>query len=191
MPAATKINIEIRPARFEDAQRIVTLIESSYRGESGRRGWTTESDLIAGQRTDIEEIQQLLEHPTALFLSAWIDNRLVACCLLDNQAPAAYFGMFAVDPSTQGQGLGDTMLQAAERYAQKNWNTKKMTMSVIWVRAELIAWYQRRGYQKTEQQLPFPYENPRAGTPLRDDLYFIVLEKELDASDKPGLTETS
>jgi hypothetical protein len=38
----------------------------------------------------------------------------------------------------------------------------------------------RRGYARTGELLPFPYGNDRFGLPLRDDLQFEALEKELE-----------
>ena len=52
-------------------------------------------------------------------------------------------------------------------------------MTVIAQRAELIAWYERRGYARTGEARPFPYGDPRFGEPRRDDLSFLVLEKPL------------
>lgn len=174
--------LAFRYATAKDAPAIVALIESAYRGETGRRGWTTESELIEGQRTDLEEVQALIATPTARFLLAEEDGTIAACCLLDDQSPAMYFGMFAVSPTRQGAGLGDALIQEAERLATHEFRAATMRMSVIWLRSELIAWYERRGYEATGDRLPFPYGNPRAGTPMRDDLYFLVFEKPLPAS---------
>lgn len=164
-----------------DVEAIVALIESAYRGDTGLQGWTTETLLIDGQRTDAEEISARMQAPNARFLCAWEDDQLRGCCLLEEQSDAAYFGMFAVSPRQQGRGIGDQVLAAAEACARHELHAKKMTMSVIWLRTELIAWYERRGYRKTGEELPFPYGDPRAGLPRRDDLYFIVLEKPLAA----------
>ena len=55
-------------------------------------------------------------------------------------------------------------------------------MTVIEQRSELLAWYARRGYRSTGEKEPFPYGNPRFGLPKREDLRFLVLEKELAPS---------
>lgn len=174
-------SLTFRYATEADTPAIVALIESAYRGEMGREGWTTESEIISGQRTDLEEIHALLATPSARFLLAEDDGALVACCLLDDQPPAMYFGMFAVSPKRQGAGLGDALIREAERRAVQEFQASTMRMSVIWLRSELIAWYERRGYKATGDRLPFPYGEPRAGVPVRDDLYFLVFEKPLSA----------
>ncbi len=52
-------------------------------------------------------------------------------------------------------------------------------MTVVNIRETLVAWYIRRGYSLTGEIEPFPYSDERFGTPLRDDLSFLVLEKSL------------
>jgi hypothetical protein len=52
-------------------------------------------------------------------------------------------------------------------------------MTVVHLRDALIAWYERRGYILTGEVEPFPYGDERFGRPLRDDLHFVVLEKEI------------
>lgn len=179
MTTATSPSISIEIATPADAPAIVQLIDSAYRGASGLQGWTTESLLIDGQRTDLEEVLACMHVATARFLVARLNDALVGCCLLDHQDDAAYFGMFAVAPTLQAHGIGARLLAAAETFAATELAVERLTMSVISIRTELIAWYQRRGYQPTGEQQPFPYGNPRAGLPRRDDLTFTVFEKQL------------
>jgi GNAT superfamily N-acetyltransferase len=171
-----------RVAAQADVPAIVALVESAYRGESGRRGWTTESDLLDGRRTDEELVAQLFVSPDSVILLASIDRALRACCHIERHGDHAYFGMFAVDPPWQGSGLGKLLLAEAERLAHETWRCTAMHMSVIDVRAELIAWYERRGYRRTGQYKPFPYGDERVGIPLRDDLRFELLIKELSGA---------
>ncbi|EIM00122.1 GCN5-like N-acetyltransferase [Rhodanobacter sp. 115] len=106
---------------------------------------------------------------------------LLASCHVERQADGGYFGMFAVDPLQQGGGVGKAVLAEAERMARERWQCRAMHMTVIEQRAELIAWYERRGYRRTGQYKPFPYGDERFGIPLRDDLRFEVLIKEFPA----------
>jgi ribosomal protein S18 acetylase RimI-like enzyme len=87
--------------------------------------------------------------------------------------------MFAVRPGSQGGGLGRRVLARAERLAREEWGVREMHMTVISVREELIAWYERRGYRRTGRMAPFPYGDERFGVPRRDDLEFELLVKEL------------
>jgi ribosomal protein S18 acetylase RimI-like enzyme len=168
-----------RNAALPDAPAIVGLVEASYRGESGRRGWTTESDLLDGQRTDVAEVLELLSRPDSRLLLADHEGRLAACCHVERQGHACYFGMFSVDPALQGGGLGRAMLGEAERIAKDEWRCDVMEMTVIDVRVELIEWYERRGYRRTGEHKPFPYGDARFGVPKRSDLRFEVLRKAL------------
>ncbi len=169
--------IEQADASHIDA--IVALIESAYRGESGLAGWTTETHLIDGQRTDHDEIRTLLHTPKHLFFIGWKDDRIVTCCLLEQREHGCYFGMFAVSPTCQGRGIGKALMQHAEEHARTVWHAEHMVMSVIKQRSDLIAWYERLGYTRTGDTMPFPYGDPRAGLPKRDDLVFLVLKKPL------------
>lgn len=168
-----------RTAVDADVPGLVDLIESAYRGDASRAGWTTEADLLAGQRTDPEGVAAVVRHETGLLLVAEREGALTACCQLEHRGDHAYFGMFAVRPALQGGGLGRTMLAEAERTARETWEAREMRMTVIRQRTELIAWYERRGYRRTGEFSPFPYGDERFGIPQRDDLEFEVLVKPL------------
>jgi ribosomal protein S18 acetylase RimI-like enzyme len=162
----------------------VALVESAYRGESSRAGWTTEADLLDGQRTDPEGVLAVINDPQSLLLLAFSSSGTpVACCQLEKQDDHAYFGMFAVRPTLQGGGAGNAVLGEAERIAASEWGAREMHMTVISVRDDLIAWYERRGYRRTGKMLPFPYGDERFGLPRRPDLEFELLVKSLE----PGL----
>jgi ribosomal protein S18 acetylase RimI-like enzyme len=172
-------HISFRPARAADVPAIVALVESAYRGESGRRGWTTESHLLDGQRTDAADVAALIARPGSRVLMAEVDGRLKASCHIELRGMGAYFGMFAVDPGEQGGGIGKQVLLEAERIARDEWSCCAISMTVIVQREELIAWYERRGYRRTGESEPFPYGDERFGIPRRDDLRFEVLRKDL------------
>lgn len=169
-----------RWAKGSDVPTLVALVESAYRGDVSREGWTTEADLLAGQRTDEAMLHALMQPASSHVLLFEQDGHIQACAHLEHKPDHAYFGMFSVSPKAQGLGLGNRMLRQAEHIAQTQWQSPLMHMTVIAQRTELIAWYERRGYQQTGEERPFPYGDERFGTPLRDDLYFIVLEKPLN-----------
>ncbi|MFD5748743.1 GNAT family N-acetyltransferase [Streptomyces sp. NPDC127033] len=168
-----------RDATAADADALVALIESAYRGESSRTGWTTEADLLEGQRIDREGVLAVVEAPRSRLLAVERDGGLIACCQLENRGHAAYFGMFAVAPGAQGGGLGRRIIAEAERRARADWAVGEMHMTVIAQREDLIAWYERRGYRRTGKRFPFPYGDERFGIPQRDDLEFELLVKPL------------
>ncbi|GEJ98857.1 GNAT family N-acetyltransferase [Streptomyces sp. NPDC003388] len=175
--AATELTF--RDAGDADVDALVALIESAYRGDASRAGWTTEADILQGQRTDPEGVLEVVKDPGSRLLTVEQDGRIVACCQLEHRGDAAYFGMFAVSPALQGAGLGKAVIAEAERRARATWGVTEMHMTVISVREDLIAWYERRGYRRTGRMTPFPYGDERFGIPQRDDLQFELLVKPL------------
>ncbi|MFI9121373.1 GNAT family N-acetyltransferase [Streptomyces bikiniensis] len=171
--------ITYREAVLEDVPVLVPLVESAYRGDASRAGWTTEADILQGQRTDPEGVAAVITAPGSRLLVVERDGEAVACCQLEDRGEAAYFGMFAVRPELQGAGLGKRIIAEAERRARELWGAREMHMTVISVREELIAWYERRGYRRTGRTTPFPYGDERFGLPQRDDLEFELLVKPL------------
>ncbi|MFF4472642.1 GNAT family N-acetyltransferase [Streptomyces sp. NPDC001599] len=168
-----------RDATDADVDAIVALIESAYRGDSSRAGWTTEADILQGQRTDPQGVLEVVKAPDSRLLTVEREGRIVACCQLEHRGAHAYFGMFAVSPALQGGGLGRAIIAEAERQARETWGVTEMHMTVISVREDLIAWYERRGYRRTGKTTPFPYGDERFGIPQRDDLRFELLVKPL------------
>ncbi|MFC9620765.1 GNAT family N-acetyltransferase [Streptomyces sp. NPDC056930] len=178
-PAEDSGQLTFRDAADADVPALVTLIESAYRGDSSRAGWTTEADILQGQRTDPDGVREVVEAPGSRLLVVERDGVLIACCQLEHRGDASYFGMFAVRPELQGAGLGKVIIAEAERIVREAWGVTEMHMTVISVREELIAWYERRGYRRTGKLSPFPYGDDRFGIPQRDDLTFELLIKDL------------
>jgi ribosomal protein S18 acetylase RimI-like enzyme len=171
--------LRFRAATPADTDAIVALVESAYRGDASRVGWTTEADLLDGRRTGADDIEAVLARPQSRLLLAERNGALIACAHVAVEGGAGYFGMFSVDPQQQGGGIGKAVLAEAERIAREDWGMARMRMTVIDIRDELIAFYERRGYRRTGIKKPFPYGDARFGLPKRDDLRFEILEKSL------------
>jgi ribosomal protein S18 acetylase RimI-like enzyme len=174
--------LTFRPATVADIDAIAALVTSAYRGDSSRVGWTTEADLLDGNRIDREVLRADILRPRIMVLLAERDGELIACAHVADDDGAGYFGMFSVQPQAQGGGLGTTVLAEAERIAWQEWQLPVMQMTVIDLREELIAFYERRGYRRTGVKKPFPYGDARFGAPRRDDLRFELLEKPLGSA---------
>ena len=176
-PARTELHF--RAATPTDLDAIVGLVTSAYRGDSSRAGWTSEADFLDGNRIDAEVLRTDIERPGSRVLLAEQDGQLLACAHVSEEDGAGYFGMFSVVPGLQGGGIGKQVLAECERIARDEWLLPTMRMTVIDIRNELIAFYERREYRRTGIFKPFPYGDERFGQPLRDDLRFEVLEKPL------------
>ncbi|GAA4190432.1 GNAT family N-acetyltransferase [Streptosporangium oxazolinicum] len=168
-----------RVATVADVPTLVLLVDSAYRGESSRAGWTTEADLLSGRRTDTARVTAELGKPENRMIVMEVDDEIVACCQVEHRGEHAYFGMFAVRPTLQGGGFGRAVLAEAERFARETWGVNEMRMTVISVREELLAWYVRRGYTRTGETIPFPYEDESVGVPHREDLEMELLVRKL------------
>jgi ribosomal protein S18 acetylase RimI-like enzyme len=159
----------IRLARPADLPLLHPVIERAYRGDAARQGWTFESDLLTGQRTDLATLSAILDSPADRLLVAERDGALIGCVqVTDNQVKGkgatdgathgAYLGLLCVDPSLQAAGLGRALLAAAEALAAQTFGARQIEMTVIDQRAELIAYYERRGYVRTGETRPFPLD---------------------------------
>ena len=171
--------LSFRAANAADIDAIVALVESAYRGDASKQGWTTEADFLGGRRTGADDVVACLERERSRIVLAERDGVLLACAHVADEDGAGYFGMFSVKPDLQGGGIGKHVLAEAERIARDEWRLPAMRMTVIDIRDELIAFYERRGYRRTGIKKPFPYGDERFGLPTRDDLRFEILEKAL------------
>lgn len=172
-------NLTFRPATLADIDALVVLVTSAYRGDASKQGWTTEADMLDGQRIDPEVLRKDIERERSLIIIAEREAQLLACAHVAEENGAGYFGMFSVKPDLQGGGVGKLLLAETERIARDEWRLPAMRMTVIDIRDELIAFYERRGYRRTGVTKPFPYGDVRYGIPKRDDLRFEILEKAL------------
>ncbi|SDY66331.1 GNAT family N-acetyltransferase [Hymenobacter psychrophilus] len=173
--------LHFAPATPADLPALNRLVNRAYRGEASTQGWTTEAALLAGQRTDEADLREQLEKPAAQFLLARRppDDELIGSVFLQHQGPELYLGMLSVEPTLQAGGVGRQLVQAAESHA-RNLGCTAVRMTVISVRHELLAWYERLGYQRTSETVAFPTDT-RFGVPLQAaPLVLMVLRKEME-----------
>jgi ribosomal protein S18 acetylase RimI-like enzyme len=168
----------VSKATLADIPELNVLVNSAYRGESSKKGWTTEADLLGGIRTDDESLANLLsKERSAMLLYKNDEGKIVGCVNLQQHEDKVYLGMLTVNPELQGGGVGKILLKASDDYT-KEIGCKKIYMTVISIRQELIDWYKRHGYKETGERKPFPKDDPKFGLP-KVPLEFIVLEKEV------------
>jgi len=167
----------ISAATLQDIPELNILVNSAYRGESSKKGWTTEEHLLGGIRTDEGDLSELLQKENVIILKYTESGKIIGSVYLEKQVDKLYLGMLTVSPELQGGGIGKKLMEAAEKLAKEN-NIYKVSMTVISVRKELIEYYERRGFKNTGEIKPFPMNDPKFGLP-KQQLSFIVMEKEL------------
>lgn len=179
------MQLTFRQAENKDCMAIVQLVDSAYRGETSRRGWTTEAELLDGRRTFTEEVMGIISAAKNEIILLEVDAMLLASVHIKKQSDEnnnsklsrAYLGMFAVEPKSQNSGMGKALMSYAENFARDKWHCTEMEMTVIRQRPELIAWYEKLGYRVTGESRAFPYGDERYGIPKRGDLVLDVLVK--------------
>src|SRR5262245_18923716 len=170
--------LEMIPATHEDAPALERLINSAYRGDSSRKGWTTEADLLDGGRTDAEALRDIMKRSDTTLFKCVQDESIVGTVELRREGSKIYLGMLTVRPDLQGAGIGKKLLDAGEAFAREK-KCEAVFMTVISVRKELIDWYVRHGYALTGERKQFDINDPRFGIP-KNKLEFLVLEKRID-----------
>ncbi len=171
-----------RFATEEDVPDVVALVRSAFRGEASRAGWTSEAHLVEGERTDEEIVRRLLGAPDSRLLVVRSEaGDAVACCHLEARGDGlAHLGMLAVVPAGQAAGTGRWLLAEAERTAAEVLGVQELEITVLAQQTALIAWYERRGFERTGETRPFPADG-RLARALRDDLEFVVMGKRIAA----------
>jgi len=167
------MDLVIRIAGTADLPRLHPVIERAYRGDSARQGWTHEADLLSGERIDRNTLEALIADRQALLLIAERGEVPLGCVSLTARGNGlVYLGLLCVDPGQQAVGIGKAIIAEAERIAKERLNADRIEMTVIDSRAELIAYYERRGFIRTGERRPFP-------VPVEPPLEMVVLEKSL------------
>lgn len=203
----TKKILSFRSATLDDIDDVVIFINQAYRGETSAKGWTTESTILAGQRLDntmakdiinkqdceilllsfhIDEVTSNVNENEKKFIDHIIsinhDNEksfLVATVNPEKESDIMHLNMLAIHPDLQSYGIGKFMIDAVEKKT-KEMNLTKVVLTVISVRKELVAYYERRGYTMNGVKHRFPaYDDPRYGIPKVDGLELHEMEKSI------------
>jgi ribosomal protein S18 acetylase RimI-like enzyme len=167
----------LQKATLQNIPQLEILINSAYRGDSSKKGWTTEADLLDGIRTDVDSLKEMISRSSAIILQSFTEHNLLqGCVYLEKRQNKMYLGMLTVSPMLQAKGIGKQLLIEAEKYAQSQ-ECSLIEMTVISVRTELIEWYKKHGYKDTGEKRPFP-NDIKFGIP-KQPLEFIVMQKEI------------
>lgn len=168
-------DLEVEAASLDELEDLVDLVNTAYGRTSKPAGWTSEADLVAGPRIDADRMAELIERPDSVVLVAEVDGETVGCVHLQRQGDSACeLGLLSVRPDRQAEGLGRRLLSRAEAYARRELDAERIVLHVVDAREALIAWYERRGYERTGETEPF--EPPGDQRSLAGPLAFVVLE---------------
>jgi GNAT superfamily N-acetyltransferase len=148
--------LSFHKAELSDAAAIAELVNSAYRGEASRVGWTTEADLLNGLRITTSEVATLIKRDDAFVLIGVLRDQVVASIACERLENTAKFGLIAVKPTLQNKGYGREMIQAAEAITLREWRVAGYFMAVITLRTELIEFYERLGFEHSGQFEDFP-----------------------------------
>lgn len=169
----------LRRATDAELPEVVDLINVAFRGSEG---WAVEFKVVEGERITLAGLREKVRAKPGTLLLVWrdeSDDSLLGSVLLEPASDAVwYLGLLCVRPDAQTRQLGTTLLAASEDAAKER-GAQRIRISVMTIRDTLVAWYERRGYVRTGEMRPFPYGDPSVGKPLRDDLEFAIMEKEL------------
>lgn len=166
----------ILKATIHNVPEAVALVNSAYRGETSKQGWTSESHLLEGIRINEAEMAGYFNRPEITLLKYVNDDgRMDGFVYLEQvKNKRLYLGMLTVNPNLQASGIGRQLLNAADEHARRL-DCEAVKISVITSRAELIAWYERRGFKATGEVFPLVTTTSVAKEPV--DL--MIMEKIL------------
>lgn len=173
---------EIEKAEISDIPALSLLIESAYRGETAKIGWTSESDLIDGKRLNDGELAQVIgnsDNQIFIIRDSEDSSSILASICIFKKANVCEFGMFAVDPKRQSNGVGKALLSHAENFAKTQWGFARMQLSVITKRQSLIDYYKRRGYSAIGKTFSMSDHHLNDGMTRGHDLELEIYEKKL------------
>lgn len=177
-------NIKFRTATPDDAPQLQQLVESAFRAEDSRQGWTDDLGLSSSFRIDVEEIMAIIAKPDSIVLMATDDNNTLVGSIGTSKRDSnnSRLFMLVVDETQRRGGIGRQILAYAENYCQRTWGVTTLGLNALSNRKQLISWYERRGYKQTGETSPFPFERFEALS-LPDDLSFVEFEKVLKQAD--------
>ncbi len=169
-------------AELSDAAVLSQLINRAYRGESSRKGWTTEADILDGIRAATADIAKIVHAKDQFMLMGERDEKILACVQCQKQSldgqTVALFGMIAVEPTKQNLGYGKDLIYAAEAITKREWGVAGFAMLVISQRTDVIDFYARLGYEATQTYVDFPV-NPEKWQPKVSGLALQYMVKRL------------
>jgi len=172
------MEVKLSLAAYHQAVEICGLVNSVYRGENAKKGWTTEADFIEGIRITDEKIKKIIETNNNVIINALVNDKIIGCVHLEKKSGYTLLGMLSVDVDYQNKGIGKILINECERYTKEVYNCSEIRMKVISRRRELIEYYKRRNYYLTGEREDFGSAGDTFGE-TKEKLYFAILAKKL------------
>lgn len=172
-------NLQFPNAVPEQAGEITSLVNSVYRGDNAKKGWTTEAEILGGIRITEEKVTEYINTKDNVIMLAVNDKKIIGCVHLEKEGNSCWLGMLSVDVNYQTYGLGKMLIEKSESFVKEKFGCGEMKMKVIGVRKELLEYYFRRGYRLTGEREDFIVDEDTFGKPFVQGLYFEILSKKL------------
>lgn len=179
MPDNLLTNLQFPLALPKQAGEITLLVNSVYRGEGAKKGWTTEADILGGIRITEEKVRDVINTDNNVIMLAVLESKIIACVHLEKEGSFCWLGLLSVDVNYQTYGLGKILIEKCEKFAIEKFGCDEMKMKVIGIRTELVDYYKRRGYRLTGEREDFITAEDTFGEPKTENIYFEVMSKKL------------
>lgn len=168
--------IGLRVAKAEDIPSLISIINSAYSYENeGENAFKIPTET----RVTEESVRRDMEEGIMIVATNPQSKGEILGCIQYMEIPgrnnpdklSGYFGSFAVNPATQGQGTGRRLMQTVEEIgAQRGMDT--MQIQVVNHSAHLLNLYSRYGYTEFERV-------DWHGSYLTKPTQFVLMEKPL------------
>ena len=167
--------MEIRLATLSDSPEIVSLVNTAYRSKEVQ-GWTSEAEIIEGDRINLEQVKALIETKKSFLFLAFDQRKLIGCIHIQLEKNLGHISLLTTHPKIQNLGLGKRLLQFSEDYCFEHYHINAFELSVLSTRKELIEFYERRGYIFTGKVDSYPVDE-QVGKPLSSEIQVLYFKK--------------
>jgi len=143
----------LEAAKDVQAEAIVKLVNASYGGFFSR----FLEDRPENTRIDLKGVQDLIHHKSLkLYVLVNKTHKVVGTVVYNpnGEKKSAWFGLFSLDPTLRGNGVGSKMIKIMESIAREN-RKIKMKLDVSGFAKALQGNYERNGYAKNGKKIPF------------------------------------
>lgn len=136
--------------------------------------YEVEAFFLNAPRISEGDLQSKLASPDSIFLvlDGRVRGTLAGAVHVELRGERGYFGLLAVDPERQGEGLARVLVEAAEAHCRAA-GCVALDIDVVNLRTELPAFYEKFGLRPVSTA-PFPKDEK-----LSRPAHLVVMSKQL------------